>query len=206
MEVAANTGSALPKVDLVNARLAAALSHPTRLGVMSVLSGGPASPRQIAAELDEPLSNVTYHVKQLRDLGCIELDRTEQRAGGRVLERFYRASRRAYFDDDAWQVLNEGERLGVLWAIIRLISQDIATAMAAGTFFDDCDTHLSRAPMTVDEEGWREMTDLLSRTTEGLFEIEGRVAERRADGAAAEIHAKVELMQFRSPAPNPADR
>src|SRR4051794_36590687 len=87
-----------PKVDFVSPQLAAALAHPTRVGIMSVLVEGPASPRLLAEAIDEPLNNVTYHVKQLRDLGCIELDRTEQRAGGRVIERFYRASQRAYFD------------------------------------------------------------------------------------------------------------
>src|SRR5882672_1985500 len=59
------------KVDFVSPQLAAALAHPTRVGVMSVLVEGPASPRQLAAAIDEPLNNVTYHVKQLRDLGCI---------------------------------------------------------------------------------------------------------------------------------------
>ena len=99
---------------------------------MSILVEGPASPRQLAAEIGEPLNNVTYHVNQLRDLGCIELDRTEPRAGGRVIERFYRARQRAYFDDDAWAVLGDRERLGVIWSIVRLISKDLATAMVVG--------------------------------------------------------------------------
>jgi DNA-binding transcriptional ArsR family regulator len=194
--------AAAPTVDFVSPSLAAALSHPTRVGVMSVLVEGPASPRELAAAIDEPLNNVTYHViKQLRDLGVIELERTERRAGGRVLERFYRASQRAYFDDDAWEVLGDGERLGVIWSVIRLISKDIAAAMAGGTFFDGYDANVTRSPMIVDPEGWDEITDLLGRATKELFEIEGRVAERCADGGEAEIHTKVEMLHFRSPAP-----
>jgi DNA-binding transcriptional ArsR family regulator len=196
------TNSAIPKVDFVNPQLAAALSHPTRVSVMSVLAEGPASPRQLAEEIGEPLNNVSYHVKQLRDLGCIELDRVERRGGGRVLERFYRASRRAYFDDDAWEALDKGERLGVVWSIVRMMSKDIATAMAAGTFFDDYDIHVSRSPMTVDEEGWDEIADLLNRTTKELFEIEERVEERRSQGAQTTIHAKVQMLNFRSPQPS----
>ena len=206
MEAAAKTDSVLSKVALVNPQLAAAMSHPTRVSLMGALLEGPASPRQLAIAIDEPLNNVTYHVRQLRDLGCIELDRTERRAGGRVLERFYRTSARSYFDDDAWEELGDKERLGLIWSVMRLISADITAAMAGGTFFDDYDTHLTRSPMSVDAEGWGEITELLGRMTEGLFEIEERVRERCPDGGAQPtIHAKVEMLQFRSPEPA-ADR
>ncbi len=197
----AKADSAASKLDFVSPQLAAALSHPTRVGVMSILVEGPASPRQLAAEIGEPLNNVTYHVNQLRQLGCIELDRTERRAGGRVIEHFYRASQRAYFDDDAWATLGDRERLGVIWSIVRMIAKDITTAMTSGTFFADYDIHISRSPMSVDDEGWDEIADLLNRTTKELFEIEGRVEERCAEGAEASIHTKVEMLQFRSPQP-----
>ncbi|OJU86080.1 MAG: hypothetical protein BGO11_04665 [Solirubrobacterales bacterium 70-9] len=198
---AAALASPTGRADFVSPLLAAALSHPTRVGVISVLVEGPASARQLAEAIEEPLNNVTYHVKQLKDLGVIELDRTEQRAGGRVIERFYRATQRAYFDDRAWEALGRGERLGVLWSIIRLISKDIATAMAGGTFFDGYDANIIRSPITVDPEGWDEITELIDRATKDLFEIEERVAERCADGPEPEIHAKVEMLHFRSPAP-----
>jgi DNA-binding transcriptional ArsR family regulator len=197
----ANADSVTPKVDFVSPQLAAALAHPTRVGVMSILVEGPASPRQLAAEIDEPLNNVTYHVNQLRELGCIELDRTERRAGGRVLEHFYRATQRAYFDEEAWEVLNEKERLDVTWSVVRMISKDIATAMATGTFFTGYDANIIRSPLTVDAEGWDEITDLLSRATKELFEIEERVAERSEGGEDPSIHAKVEMLHFRSPRP-----
>jgi DNA-binding transcriptional ArsR family regulator len=201
--VAPNSASENPSVDFVSPQLAAAMSHPTRVSVMGILIEGPASPRQLAEAIDEPLNNVTYHVKQLRDLGCIELDHTERRAGGRVIERFYRASRRAYFDDDAWAVLNDNERLGVIWSILRLISKDISTAMTSGTFFsEEYDVHTMRSPMTVDQEGWEEITNVLNEATKELFEVERRVEDRRAEsGEEPGIHAKVQMMQFRSPSP-----
>jgi DNA-binding transcriptional ArsR family regulator len=170
---------------------------------MGVLVEGPASPRQMAEAIDEPLNNVTYHVKQLRDLGCIELERVERRAGGRVFERFYRASQRGYFDDDAWAVLSNQERSGVIWSILRLMSKDISTAMTAGTFFgENYDVHTMRSPMAVDEEGWEEITALLNEATKGLFEVERRVEERQAEtGVTPPIHTKVQMLQFRSPSP-----
>jgi DNA-binding transcriptional ArsR family regulator len=191
-----------PGVDFVSQHLAAALAHPTRVGVMSHLVSGPASPRQLAEAIEEPLNNVTYHIKQLRELGCIELDHTERRAGGRVIESFYRASQRAYFDDDAWDVLSPSERLGLIWSILRLMSKDISTAMTEGTFFDDYNASLTRSPMTVDAEGWDEIEEVVERATRELFEVEERVAERvKESGESASIHCKVQMLHFRSPGP-----
>jgi DNA-binding transcriptional ArsR family regulator len=177
------------------------MSHPTRVHAMSILRERTASPREVAKEIDERLNNVTYHLNQLRKLGCIELVRTERVRGGRVLEHFYRAKRRLYFDEEAWQALTEKERLDLVSVSLRMISEDITTAMAAGTIFGDENSHLSRSAMIVDAEGWREVTEVVERATRELFEIEATVAERAADADAdpADIHARVELMQFRAP-------
>lgn len=191
--------SSTRKPDFISPQLAAAMSHPTRVHAMSVLLDRTASPREVAAEIDERLNNVTYHLNQLRKLGCIELVRTERVRGGRVLEHFYRATQRLYFDEDAWRALNEKERLDLVGVSLRIISQDITTAMASGTFFGEENAHLCRMPMVVDSDGWDEISDLLERSTEELFEIESRIAQRTADGAPAEIHAKVHMLQFRSP-------
>ncbi len=192
-----DSGVATP--DFISPQLAAAMSHPTRVHTMSVLLERSASPRQVAEEIGERLNNVTYHINQLLKLGCIELVRTERVRGGRVLEHFYRATQRLYFDEAAWQALNEKERLDLVSVSLRIISQDITAAMAAGTFFGDNNAHLCRMPMIVDAPGWDEIVEVIERTTQALFEVEARVAKRVSDGEPADIHAKVELMQFRSP-------
>ena len=196
--------TAVPRVDFVSPQLAAAMSHPTRVHAMSVLaeralSDEAASPRELAEVIGEPLSNVTYHVNQLLQLGCIELVRTEPARGGRVLEHFYRTTQRAFFDNDAWEALTEKERLGVTGVIMRMVAKDIAAAMASGTFFIEDNKHITRSPMKVDPEGWEEIGELLNRTTKELIEIEERVAARAETGQPPEIDAKVEILQFRSP-------
>ncbi|MFT3863614.1 MAG: helix-turn-helix domain-containing protein [Solirubrobacterales bacterium] len=188
-----------PRPELISPQLAAAMSHPTRVRAMCIFNERAASPREIAAEIDEPLNNVTYHVNQLRELGCIELVRTERARGGRVLERFYGAVQRAYFDEEAWEVLSEKERLGVSSTVIKIIAKDIAVAMAAGTFFARDGLHACRSVLQVDDEGWREIASLLERMNSELFEVEERVAQRAADGDPPSINAKVEFLQFRSP-------
>jgi hypothetical protein len=84
---------------------------------------------------------------------------------------------------------------------MRIISEDIATAMGQGSFYSRDDIHISRSPMVLDEEGWREVAELLNRTTKEMIEIEGRVADRCSDDEPATIHTKVEILQFPSPRP-----
>lgn len=175
------------------------MSHPTRVHTLGVLRERVASPRQVAAEIGERLNNVTYHINQLLKLGCIELVRTERVRGGRVLEHFYRATKGLYFDEQAWQALSEKERLDLVAVSLRMISGDVTNAIEAGTIFGENSSHLCRNAMVVDEEGWREVSEVIERATAELFAIEESVAKRAAKGADAAIHTRVELMQFRAP-------
>ncbi|HEX4752370.1 MAG TPA: winged helix-turn-helix domain-containing protein [Solirubrobacterales bacterium] len=195
-------GATAATPDFVNPRLAAAMSHPTRIHTMCVLVERGASPREIADEIGEPLNNVTYHVNQLLKLGCIELDRTEPAGGGRVLEHFYRATRHTFFDGDGWDALAPKAKIGVINTVMRIISEDIGKAMAYGTFYARDDIHVSRSPMTLDEEGWQEVAELLKQATNEMMEIESRVADRSNDGEPPTIRTKVEILQFTSPPPD----
>ena len=69
--------------------MAKALAHPLRVQLLTALNEGVASPNELAKRLNEPLTNVSYHVRMLHDLGCIELVETEPRRG--ALEHYYRA-------------------------------------------------------------------------------------------------------------------
>jgi DNA-binding transcriptional ArsR family regulator len=184
---------------MVSSHLATALSHPTRLHVMKILFERTATPRELAAELGEPINNVTYHINQLLELGCIELAGTRPANAGRVVEHLYQVTKRAYFDAEAWDQLGAKEKLNVSMAIMRLVNEDIAMAMSQGTFFAGGDNHISRTPMSVDSEGWKEVTSLLDETVGQLFEIEKNIANR-SNGDPAETNSiKVEIIQFRSP-------
>ncbi|MGV1049298.1 MAG: helix-turn-helix domain-containing protein [Solirubrobacterales bacterium] len=175
------------------------MSHPTRLRAMRILSERVASPREIASVLEEPINNVAYHIKVLKRLDCIELVGRRQVHGGRVAESFYRATQRPYWDASAWEQLDESQKLGVTGAIMHQMSEDIAEAMAHGTFNDFDDNHISRSPMIVDQDGWREVVSLLDQTMEELMDIQDRVNARNAgDGL---LHTHVEIIQFCSPPP-----
>jgi DNA-binding transcriptional ArsR family regulator len=66
-----------------------ALAHPLRRQILrTMLAGGQASPSDLAAGLDEPLSALSYHVRVLAECGAIKLVRTRQIRGS--TQHFYR--------------------------------------------------------------------------------------------------------------------
>lgn len=74
--------------------LARANTHPLRISILEVLGidgGRTLSPSDLSYELRTPLSNVNYHVTELRRTGLVEL--TGERPVRGATEHFYREAK-----------------------------------------------------------------------------------------------------------------
>jgi DNA-binding transcriptional ArsR family regulator len=181
---------------VVDRRLAKALSHPLRAHVLAILNERVASPNQIANELDEPLGNVSYHVKALADMGCIELVNTQPRRG--AIEHFYRAVVRPFFSEKDWKRLPPSARQGISDATLQQIWEDTSDALDAGTFDGRTDRHLSRSRLVLDETGWEQVNELLAETMNRIGEIESESAKRRSSNGEGGFSTKMVMMHFES--------
>ncbi len=66
-----------------------ALGHPLRREILRAMAvGKPVSPRELSEALRQPLSNVSYHVRELEKLGVIEEIGSRQVRGAN--QHFYR--------------------------------------------------------------------------------------------------------------------
>jgi DNA-binding transcriptional ArsR family regulator len=185
-------------LDLVDPRIAKALSHPMRARILMILNERVASPNEIAEDIDERLPNVSYHVRALLDLGCIELVDTAQRRG--AIEHYYRAVVRPFFSDSDWKRIPRSGRQAISDSILQIIWEDLSDSIRAGTFEGRTDRHLTHSRMLLDEEGWSELTKYLSGVLAEVEKIESRSKARlkkSADGAA--IPTTFALMHFESP-------
>jgi|SRR5215217_1896064 len=189
---------ARPTLDLVDPRIAKALSHPMRARILVILNERVASPNEIAEMIDERLPNVSYHVRALQDLGCIELVSTAQRRG--AIEHYYRAIVRPFFSDSDWKRLPRSGRQAISDTALKLVWQELHDAITAGTFDSRPDRHLTHTPMTLDEQGWEEMAKLLTRAFSDAGKIASRSEARLKKSQEAGIPTKLVLMQFESPA------
>lgn len=198
---ATGRGMSNQAIELLGARMAAAMSHPTRMQAMTIFWEREASPREVADEIGEPLNNVTYHVNQLLKLNWIGLVAKRPARGGRVVEHFYKAVRDSYLTDNDLASLGDDERHVIATSIVSLMSKDINEAMATGKFFARKDNQITRIPLMVDEEGWQETKEVLDQALDGLMKVKRRVLERTAESAEEPFPTKVEIIQFESPRP-----
>jgi DNA-binding transcriptional ArsR family regulator len=186
----------------VDSRMAKALAHPLRVQLLSLLNEGVASPNELAKKLDEPLTNVSYHVRMLHDLGCIELVETEPRRG--ALEHYYRAIVRPFFGDRDWKRLPKNARGSISDAVLQLVWDDSAEAIKTGLFDEREDRHLSRSVLCVDEQGWEELNDLLVETLDQAMQIQADSASRAAKAKGETDRFGVNLVMMSHPAPSSA--
>src|SRR5215207_7785254 len=142
-------------LDLVDPRIAKALSHPMRARILVILNERVASPNAIAEMIEERLPNVSYHVRALLDLGCIELVDTAQRRG--AIEHYYRAVVRPFFSDRDWKRLPRSGRQTISDTALQIVWEDVSDAINSGTFGSRPDRYLTHSPMVLDEQGWTEM-------------------------------------------------
>jgi DNA-binding transcriptional ArsR family regulator len=163
--------------DLFESAVHKALGHPLRLRILeAVIEGYEASPLTLSRQLRQPLGTVSRHMRALRDLGFVELTRTEPRRG--AVEHFYRAVQCAYIDDDAWARLPVPLRQGLVRQLFRKIFSEAAAAGGRGGF-DRAEAHLDRVPLRLDQEGRAELSAALTELLKQALAIQARVDERQ---------------------------
>jgi DNA-binding transcriptional ArsR family regulator len=181
----------------VDSRLAKALAHPLRVQLLAALNEGVASPNELAKKLDEPLTNVSYHVRMLHDLGCIELVETEPRRG--ALEHYYRAVVRPFFGDRDWKRLPKNARGSISDAVLQLVWEDAAEAIKGGLFDEREDRHLSRSVLSLDEQGWNDLHDLLAQTLDKAMQIQADSASRASKNGDEAFNVNLVMMTHPTP-------
>jgi DNA-binding transcriptional ArsR family regulator len=186
------------KGDVLDERIVKAISHPIRHKVLLLLNDRVASPNEIANEIGESLGRVSYHVRQLAEVGAIELVRTEPRRG--AVEHFYRATARAWFSDADWAQLPKTTRRGIFGEHLDRIGTDVVEAANADGF-DHLQAHVSYTLLDLDEQGMGEMSELLNETLERALQIQADSAARRIDSGEDALPTELAMLHFkRTPA------
>lgn len=174
-------------------RMARAFGHPVRAHALIVLTQRMASPSEIAEELGETIGKVSYHFRELRDLGLIELVETDCSQGG--VRHFYRARGTSILDREGMEAQSPAERAASASAVLNLMMADVAAAVQARTMDRRPERILARFQARVDEQGWRELCELydeaLLRSIEIHNESVGRLQASGEQGFSAGLHSLV---------------
>jgi DNA-binding transcriptional ArsR family regulator len=151
------------------ARLAKAMSHPLRIRLLVELTKGVHSPKMVADLVGEPVENVAYHVKVLRDLGCIELVDTKQKRG--ATEHFYRAVTGAFVSNAPSADLPYETRAAMTTTVLQQAFIAAHEAIDARALDARTDRRLSLTRLSLTEDGWLEVNRLLDDVLERAVEL-----------------------------------
>lgn len=174
-----------------------AMSHPLRASILRMLSERTASPAEMARELDEELSNVSYHTKQLVEFECAELVSTRPVRG--ALEHFYRATERHLIDAEEWEELDPVMAEDLLCEIVQKMLDDFVASRRAGVVGSDEHFHLTRTLMALDEQGMQEALEVHERARLEIAEIQARSAARMVESGEKGISVSTSQSCFALP-------
>jgi AcrR family transcriptional regulator len=165
---------------------------PEKRRVLTLISARTAVVEEIAKQIGVPIEKVEGYVAELTREGLVEV--VESGEG----EPRYRLGL-GWIDEDLWPRLSWEERERISARIRKLISTDIDRAVETRSFDRRPDRHLSRFPLTLDEEGWRRAAELHYSTLAGLVEIEREVIERLANSDEVPVEARSIIAFFEMP-------
>lgn len=184
--------------DIDDPRLVKALAHPIRIKILGILEHRVASPKELALEIGLPLENVSYHVRALKEFGFIRLERKRQVRG--AIEHHYRAVARPRITADAWEELPDVVKRAMTSANLGQLSELVNRAAEQGAFSRP-DSHLTRLPATLDEEGFAKASDVLTKAFERIQELEQEAQARIRKGKSDPVPAVAVMMLFDRPHP-----
>jgi AcrR family transcriptional regulator len=151
--------------------------------------------REVAREVGLPTSDVESMLPELLEVGAL------QRAEGDAADGEPRYEPRLpLISTGDWAEVGQGERETISGEIGQMVQFELEEAMATGSFDSRPERHLVRLPVWLDEQGWQEVNDQLTLTTEKCIEIAGRVRERfAADETREGFSARILLVSFEPP-------
>jgi DNA-binding transcriptional ArsR family regulator len=181
----------------VNLQLVKALAHELRVEILTILNERMASPNELANELEEGLSQVSYHVKVLKDYECITLVKTEPRRG--AVEHYYRATSRPYIADSDWRKLPKSVREGMSADLMQMVLDDVSAGLKAGTVDAHKDRHMSRTPLFLDKKGWADAGKILKKALDDLMKVQSASTDRMAGSDEEGMNVMVAMMGIELP-------
>lgn len=192
---------------VISPKMARALADTRRSRILMELSVRPLSPSQYVELVGggqasrRELTEISRCFRQLAEWGYIEIINTRtggNRRGG--IEHVYRRIQRALFDTSVWEGLPRAYRDECSGSTLESYIARIGEAVAAGTFDDEIDRHLSWDIVALDRIAWEALGSRLDEVLYWLPNLAVEAAGRMAESREESIPTTVGLSAFRAPA------
>src|SRR3954471_16482099 len=175
--------------DAIDPRLVKSVAHPLRVKILEALTDHVASPNTLAERLKSDLSGVAYHTRELDRLGALELVDTGQVRG--AIEHFYKATPRAFVGAPQWRRVPQSLLGGVSAATLQTFLDKAIAALEAGTLDGRADTVFRWMPLSLDEEGWKEVVAIMEEATKLVLDAHLRSQDRINENGGKKVVSAV---------------
>lgn len=173
----------------IDQRLVRSVAHPLRVKILEALTDHVASPNTLAEKLKSDLSGVAYHTRELDRLGALELVDTGQVRG--AIEHFYKAKPGAFVGDPRWRKVPQSLLSGVSAATLQTFLDKAIAALEAGTLDGRADTVFRWMPISLDEEGWKEVVAIMEEATKLMLAAHLRSQDRISESGDKNVVSAV---------------
>ena len=174
------------------------MEHPLRARLLWLLvERGVQSPAELARAIPAELSDVSYHVRRLKELDCAELVSTRPVRG--AVEHFYRATESHMIDADEWEELDKTMATEFVCDFMQNIVDDFTDSRKAGIVGSDGNFHITRSPLIFDKQGLEKGLQVFLRCQTEMANIEAESAQRLATSGGNPIPISSNLACFRVP-------
>jgi len=191
------------EIEYVNGDVARAMAHPLRVQIVAMLNKQVMSASMVAKKTEEPLQNVAYHFRVLREKGLIEEVYSRPVRGS--TEHFYQAVKRVLFDGKAWEELPLSMKAKVSGQAFSDFLEAVAAAMAAETFDSSDERMAVWFQRRLDQQGWEEAVAAERELVRKMEDIYKGSRVRLAEGGEPEggMLGTSGVFLFESPRPEP---
>ncbi len=173
------------RVRKTEARIAYSVLHPVRLDILSTLLDRDTGRRELARALGQPLSVVSFHLKQLKDDHVIEVAWEEP--GQRGTEYYYRAALQPTLSEEEIERLPTAARRRLAAIDLQEIVTEGLSSLRHGQMDADDELVLDLIPLRLSSQGRTEVKLLLNETREQLEAIAEQDADRPEEAAPVRL-------------------
>jgi hypothetical protein len=146
--------------------------------VAQILARRNASAKALAREIGVPEEEVRTQIGHLEEAGLVgPIEASPKGSGTASTEIFYRGIT-DWIDLNHWAQIDRLKRQAISAQIVRLVTADLDRAVEDGTLDARVDRHLTRLPVELDEQGWRQLMAIHHQTFIASLAIEAESAER----------------------------
>jgi AcrR family transcriptional regulator len=146
-----------------------------------------ASPAEVAAQVGEEEGVVADFLRQLGEIGAIEANEMGGEKRYHASEGFHKLKVASTQQTAAMTPRQRDDLTRFLWG---LVERETLDSIARGAFDSRPDRYFTRTPLRLDQEGWRELTELHRQTLQAGMEIQARSDERMEGRDAPVIDAR----------------